>query len=174
MHSSNQIIKFADDMIVVGLISKNHELRKVYLPLPLLTTFYRGTIKSITAWFGNCTVSERKTLQWILRTAEKIIGVSLPSITDIYSTRCILKANRIVNDPTHPSDTLSCHLEKAPSSFVVIMGNPSQSLPKKKGNRELQDQSDKKGPLYSTALNLDLYARDLANGVMGALGGHNQ
>ncbi|KAK3566665.1 hypothetical protein QTP86_002398, partial [Hemibagrus guttatus] len=38
--------------------------------------------------------------------AEKIIGVSLPSIMDIYSTRCIHKAISIVDDPTHPSHTL--------------------------------------------------------------------
>ncbi|KAK3508787.1 hypothetical protein QTP70_007628 [Hemibagrus guttatus] len=170
MHSSNQIIKFADDTTVVGLISKNDEsayreevqrltawckdnnlslnvektkemvvdfrraqsdhsplntngsnveivkstkflgvhlakvntssitkkaqqrlyflrrLRKAHLPPLILTTFYRGTIKSIlssciTAWFGNCTASDRKTLQRIVRTAEKIIGVSLASIT---------------------------------------------------------------------------------------------
>ncbi|KAK3508794.1 hypothetical protein QTP70_007632 [Hemibagrus guttatus] len=72
----------------------------------------RGTIESIlssciTAWFGNCTVPDRKTLQRIVRTAEKTIGeVSLPSIMDIYSTRCIRKANSIVDDPTHPSHTL--------------------------------------------------------------------
>ncbi|KAK3520087.1 hypothetical protein QTP70_013046 [Hemibagrus guttatus] len=45
-------------------------LRKAHLPTPILNTFYRGTIESvlsscITAWFGNCTVSGRKTLQWI-------------------------------------------------------------------------------------------------------------
>ncbi|KAK3513281.1 hypothetical protein QTP70_009804 [Hemibagrus guttatus] len=67
-------------------------LRKAHLPPLILTTFYRGTIESIlssciTAWFGNCTILDRKTLQRIVRTAEKIIGVSLPSITDIYSTR---------------------------------------------------------------------------------------
>ncbi|KAK3521353.1 hypothetical protein QTP70_003447 [Hemibagrus guttatus] len=177
MHSSNHIVKFADDMTVVGLISKNDEsayrgevqrltawckanslslnidktkdmvadfrraqsdhsplfidgspveivkstkflgrhlaenftwslnttsitkkpqqrlyflrrLRKAHLPPPILTMFYRGTIESnlsscITAWFGNCTISDLKTLQWIVRTAEKIIGVSLPSITDM-------------------------------------------------------------------------------------------
>ncbi|KAK3561579.1 hypothetical protein QTP86_010692 [Hemibagrus guttatus] len=73
----------------------------------------RGTIENIlssciTAWFGNCTVSDRKTLRRIgeKRTAEKITGVSLPSITDMYITRCIRKANSIVDDPTHPSDTL--------------------------------------------------------------------
>ncbi|KAK3571337.1 hypothetical protein QTP86_007560 [Hemibagrus guttatus] len=85
-------------------------LRKAHLPPPILTMFYRGTIKSvlsscITAWFGNCTVSDRKTLQRIVRTAEKIIGFSLPSITDMYTTRCIRKANSIVDDPTHPSHT---------------------------------------------------------------------
>ncbi|KAK3572691.1 hypothetical protein QTP86_004149 [Hemibagrus guttatus] len=88
-------------------------LRKAHLPPSILTTFYRGTIESIlrsciTAWFGNCTVSDRKTLQQIVRTAEKIIRVSLPSITDIYSTRCIRKANSIVQHV----DSLSCHLER--------------------------------------------------------------
>ncbi|KAK3507400.1 hypothetical protein QTP70_017468 [Hemibagrus guttatus] len=81
------------------------------LPPLILTTFYRGTIESIlssciTAWFRNCTVSDCRTLQWIVRTAEKIIGFFLPSITNIYSTRCIRKANSIVDDPTHPSHTL--------------------------------------------------------------------
>ncbi|KAI5614992.1 gastrula zinc finger protein XlCGF28.1-like [Silurus asotus] len=162
-HSSNHIIKFADDTTVVGLISRNDEsayreeliidgssveivkstkflgvhladdltwslntssitkkaqqrlyflrrLRKAHLPPPILTMFYRGTIESIvssciTAWFGNCTVSDRKTLQRIVRTAEKIIGVSLPSIMDIYTTHCIRKAHSIVDDHTHPSHT---------------------------------------------------------------------
>ncbi|KAI4879949.1 hypothetical protein NFI96_030543, partial [Prochilodus magdalenae] len=200
MHSSNHIIKFADDTTVVGLISKNDEsayreevqrltdwcrtnnlslnvdktkemvvdfrrtrrdhsplhidgstveivkstkflgvhlaedltwslntstitkkaqqrlyflrrLRKAHLPPPILTTFYRGTIESIlssciTAWFGNCTASDRKSLQRVVRTAEKIIGVSLPTITDIYTTRCIRKTTSIVDDYTHPSHTL--------------------------------------------------------------------
>ncbi|KAK3543961.1 hypothetical protein QTP70_032184 [Hemibagrus guttatus] len=43
-------------------------LRKAHLPPPILTMFYRGVIESvlsscITAWFGNCTVSDCKTLQ---------------------------------------------------------------------------------------------------------------
>ncbi|KAI5088080.1 gastrula zinc finger protein XlCGF28.1-like [Silurus meridionalis] len=86
-------------------------LRKAHLPPPILTMFYRGTIESIlssciTAWFGNCTVSDRKTLQRIVRTAEKIIRVSLPSIMDIYTTHCIRKVHSIVDDHTHPSHTL--------------------------------------------------------------------
>ncbi|KAI4898624.1 hypothetical protein NFI96_006405 [Prochilodus magdalenae] len=86
-------------------------LRKAHLPPPILTTFYRGTIESIlssciTAWFGNCTAIDRKSLQRVVSMAEKIIGVSLPTITDIYTTRCIRKANSIVGDHTQPSHTL--------------------------------------------------------------------
>uniref|UniRef100_A0A8C1PH18 Reverse transcriptase domain-containing protein n=1 Tax=Cyprinus carpio TaxID=7962 RepID=A0A8C1PH18_CYPCA len=82
-------------------------LKKAHLPPPILTTFYSGTVESILStcintWFGNWTITDRKTLQRIVRTAEKIIGVSLPSITDIYTTHCIRKAIRITSDPTHP------------------------------------------------------------------------
>ncbi|KAK3530964.1 hypothetical protein QTP70_007265 [Hemibagrus guttatus] len=72
-------------------------LRKAHLPPPILTMFYRGTIESVLSNYP---------MQWIVRTAEKIIGLSLPSITDMYTTRCIRKANSIVDDPTHPSHTL--------------------------------------------------------------------
>ncbi|KAK1806958.1 hypothetical protein P4O66_005440 [Electrophorus voltai] len=87
------------------------KLREAHLPSPILTTFYRGTVESIPSsciitWFGNCTVFNCKTLQRIVRTAEKIIGVSLPSIMNIYITRCIRKATNIVKDPTHPSHEL--------------------------------------------------------------------
>ncbi|KAK1803280.1 hypothetical protein P4O66_004067 [Electrophorus voltai] len=87
------------------------KLREAHLPSPILTTFYRGTVESILSsciitWFGNCTAFDRKTLQRIVRTAEIIIGVSLPSITNIYITRCIRKATNIVKDPTHPSHEL--------------------------------------------------------------------
>ncbi|KAK1802659.1 hypothetical protein P4O66_004176 [Electrophorus voltai] len=99
MHSSNHIIKFADDTTVLGLINKHNE------------SAYREEVRKL---FGNCTAFDRKTLQRIVRTAEKIIGVSLPSITNIYITRCIRKATNIVKDPTHPSHELFtlCHLEE--------------------------------------------------------------
>ncbi|KAK3541678.1 hypothetical protein QTP86_000490 [Hemibagrus guttatus] len=53
-------------------------LREAHLQPLILTTFYRGTIESIlssciTAWFGNCTVLNLKSLQRIVNTAEKII-----------------------------------------------------------------------------------------------------
>ncbi len=77
---------------------------------PIMCTFYRGTIESIltsciTVWYGACNTSCRKSLQRIVRAAEKIVGVSLPSLQDIYSTRLTRKALSIAGDPTHPTNS---------------------------------------------------------------------
>ncbi len=73
-----------------------------------MCTFYRGTIESIltsciTVWYGACNASCRKSLQRIVRAAEKIVGVSLPSLQDTYNTRLTRKALCIAGDPTHPT-----------------------------------------------------------------------
>ncbi len=86
-------------------------LKKASLPPPILTTFYRGTIESvltscITVWYGNCSATDRKTLQRRVNTSAKIICVPLPSVLDTFLTRCSSKANSIVKDPTHPSHSL--------------------------------------------------------------------
>ncbi len=64
-----------------------HKLRRARAPAPIMCTFYRGTIESIltsciTVWYGACNTSFRKSLQRIVRAAEKIVGVSLPSLQD--------------------------------------------------------------------------------------------
>ncbi len=84
------------------------KLRRARAPAPIMCTFYRGTIESIltsciTVWYGACNASCRKSLQRIVRAAEKIVGVSLPSLQDIYSTRLTRKALCIAGDPTHPT-----------------------------------------------------------------------
>ncbi len=86
-------------------------LKRASLPPPILTTFYRGTIESvltscITVWYGNCSAADHKTLQRTVNTAAKIIGAPLPSILDIFLTRCSSNAKSIVKDPTHPSHSL--------------------------------------------------------------------
>ncbi|XP_051560757.1 uncharacterized protein LOC127445059 [Myxocyprinus asiaticus] len=124
-------------------------LRKAHLPPPILTTFYRGTIESIlssciTAWFGNCTVLDCKTLQRIVRTAEKIIGVSIPSIIDIYTTRCIRKATSIVDDPTHPSHKLFTLLPSGKSyrSIRALTARLCNSFFPKPSDSTLRDWTD--------------------------------
>ncbi len=98
---------------LLGLVSLHllyflRKLRRARAPTPIMCTFYRGTIESIltsciTVWYGTCNASCRKSLQRIVRAAEKIIGVSLPSLQDIYSTRLTRKDLCIAGDPTHPS-----------------------------------------------------------------------
>ncbi len=83
-------------------------LRRARATAPIMCTFYRGTIESIltsciTVWYGACNASCRKSLQRIVRAAEKIVGVSLPSLQDLYSTRLTRKALSIAGDPTHPT-----------------------------------------------------------------------
>ncbi|KAI3355997.1 hypothetical protein L3Q82_017268, partial [Scortum barcoo] len=68
------------------------QLRKFNLPQELLIQFYTAIIQSvlctsITVWFGSATKQDRNRLQQTVRTAEKIIGASLPSIQDLYMSR---------------------------------------------------------------------------------------
>ncbi|XP_067362509.1 von Willebrand factor A domain-containing protein 5A-like isoform X3 [Channa argus] len=82
------------------------KLRRARAPSPIMYTFYRGTIESIltsciTVWYGACNASCRKTLQRIVRAAEKMIGVSLPSLQDIYGTRLTRNAEGFAGHPSH-------------------------------------------------------------------------
>ena len=77
----------------------------------ILTNFYRCTIESIltggiTTWFGNSTAQDRKTLQRVVKSAQRITRTALPSIQDLYSQRCRRKAKRIISDPSHPCHSL--------------------------------------------------------------------
>ena len=60
----------------------------------------------ITAWYGNCSASERKALQRAVRMAQYITGAKLPVIQNVYTRRCQRKALKIVKDSSHPSHKL--------------------------------------------------------------------
>ncbi|KAM6974282.1 uncharacterized protein LKV04_015920 [Tautogolabrus adspersus] len=86
-------------------------LKKARLPQQLLVNFYRSAIESvitycITAWYSGCTLENRKSLQRIIRTAERITGSQLPRLEDIHRTRCTRKATAIIRDITHPGHTM--------------------------------------------------------------------
>ncbi|CDQ84257.1 unnamed protein product [Oncorhynchus mykiss] len=76
----------------------------------ILKRFYSCNIENmtgcITAWYGNCSASDRKALQRVVRTAQHITGAKLPAIQDLYTRRCQRKALKIVKDPRHPSHRL--------------------------------------------------------------------
>jgi hypothetical protein len=74
----------------------------------ILKRFYSCTIERIltgciTAGYGNCTASDRKALQRVVRTAQYIPGAKLPAIQDLYTRRCQRKALTIVKYSSYPS-----------------------------------------------------------------------
>uniref|UniRef100_A0A8C7H559 Alkylated DNA repair protein AlkB homologue 8 N-terminal domain-containing protein n=1 Tax=Oncorhynchus kisutch TaxID=8019 RepID=A0A8C7H559_ONCKI len=86
-------------------------LKKFGLSPKALTNFYRCTIESIlsgciTAWYGNCSAHNRKALQRVVRSAQRITGGKLPALQDTYTTRCHRKAIKIIKDSNHPSHCL--------------------------------------------------------------------
>ena len=66
----------------------------VHLSPQILVNFYHCTIESIltnsvTLWYGNCSVSDRKALQRVVKTAQRITGSSLSSINALQSKWCL-------------------------------------------------------------------------------------
>jgi len=75
------------------------------------TSFYRGAVESIltscvTVWFGNCSAADRKALQRVVKSAQRITGSSFPTIEDIYSSRCRDRAARTIKGSSHPANGL--------------------------------------------------------------------
>uniref|UniRef100_A0A674ENP9 Reverse transcriptase domain-containing protein n=1 Tax=Salmo trutta TaxID=8032 RepID=A0A674ENP9_SALTR len=86
-------------------------LRRFGLVPQILEKLYSCTIESIlisciTAWYGNCSASNRKALQRVVRTAQYITGAKLPDIQDLYTRWCQRKAQKMVKDSSHPSHRL--------------------------------------------------------------------
>ncbi len=88
-----------------------HQLRKFNLPQELLKQFYSAIIEfvlctSITVWFSLATKSDLRRLQRVIRTAERIIGTTLPSLQELYLSRVSKRAGKITLDPSHPAHSL--------------------------------------------------------------------
>ncbi len=87
------------------------QLRKFNLPQELLKQFYSAIIesvlcRSITVWFSSATKSDLRRLRRIVRTAEWIIGTTLPTLQELYSSRVSKRAGKITLDP---------HIQHTPS-----------------------------------------------------------
>ncbi|KAL0161681.1 hypothetical protein M9458_045406, partial [Cirrhinus mrigala] len=88
--SSVKLLKFADDTTVIGLIAVIESV----------------LCSSITVWFGAASKSDIRRLQWTVRTAERIIGVHLPNLQDLYISRVKKWAGNNIQDPSHPGHNL--------------------------------------------------------------------
>ncbi|KAK3514944.1 hypothetical protein QTP86_020859, partial [Hemibagrus guttatus] len=92
-------------------------LRKNNITQRLLVSFYRCSIESlltycICVWYTSCTVAQRKALQRVINTAQKIIGCPLLTLEELHSSSCLKKAQHIIKDTSHPGHHL---LELLPS-----------------------------------------------------------
>jgi hypothetical protein len=81
-------------------------LKRFGMGLQILKKFYSCTIKNIltgyiTTWYGNCSASDRKALQRVVRMAQHILEAKLPAIQDLYTRQCHRKAPIIVRDSSH-------------------------------------------------------------------------
>ncbi len=87
------------------------QLRKFNLPQELLKQFYSAIIESvlctsITVWFSSATKSDHRRLRRVVRTAERIIGTTLPTLQELYLSRVSKRAGKITLDPSHPAHSL--------------------------------------------------------------------
>ncbi len=85
--------------------------RKFGMSPKIPSNFYSCVVESvltscITVWYGSTTVRDRKHLQRVVKTAEKIIRTPLPSLQAIYHRRVHRRAAAILKDPTHPQHGL--------------------------------------------------------------------
>ncbi|KAM9420539.1 meiosis-specific protein MEI4-like isoform 2-T2 [Salvelinus alpinus] len=88
-------------LLIRHVLSEINRLAEhVWITCQILKRFYSCTIESIltgciTAWYGNCSASDRKALQRVVRTAQYITGAKLPAIQDLYTRRYQRKAIKI-------------------------------------------------------------------------------
>ncbi len=87
------------------------QLRKFNLPQELLKQFYSAIIESvlctsITVWFSSATKSDLRRLRRVVRTAEWIVGTTLPTLQELYLSRVSKRAGKITLDPSHPAHSL--------------------------------------------------------------------
>ncbi len=73
----------------------------------LLKMFYNSFIESvltfcIICWFGNVTVEQKSLARKIVSTASKLLGIPVMGLQQIYQTRCLGKAMKIISDNKHP------------------------------------------------------------------------
>ncbi|KAK3554856.1 hypothetical protein QTP86_000962 [Hemibagrus guttatus] len=81
-------------------------LRKFGMPFKILNNFYSCVIESvltncITVWYGSTTMRDRKHLQRVVKTAEKIIRTPLPSLQTIYHHRSAAFIFKVSTYPQH-------------------------------------------------------------------------
>ncbi|XP_052001232.1 tubulin polyglutamylase TTLL5-like isoform X1 [Xyrauchen texanus] len=87
------------------------QLKKFNLPKSMMVHFYTAIIESILTssiniWYAATTAKDKGRLQLVIRSAEKVIGCNLPPLQDLYDSRTLKRAGKIVADLSHPGHNL--------------------------------------------------------------------
>lgn len=79
-------------------------MRKAGLRSLVLSSFYRCAVEiilpfSISVWHASCTTAEKRALHRVVKTAQRVVRNSLPTMADIYTT--MKRASCSMKHPTH-------------------------------------------------------------------------
>ena len=83
------------------------QLRKYRLSRTMMSRFYSAIVESILThsiitWFPAAAAKDLTKLQRVIRSAERVIGRPLPSLTSLHDSRALKRARKIMADPSHP------------------------------------------------------------------------
>ncbi|KAM8823780.1 uncharacterized protein AB9W97_005519 [Spinachia spinachia] len=97
------------------------QLKKLNLPKTMMVHFYTAIMESIlcssiTIWCAAATAKDKGRLQPVLRSAERVIRCNLPSLQDLFASRTLKRASKIV------ADCLLVHF--IVYSFLYFLTNP--------------------------------------------------
>ena len=87
------------------------QLRKYRLSRTMMSRFYSAIVESILThsiitWFPAAAAKDLTKLQRVIRSAERVIGRPLPSLTSLHDSRTLKRARKIMADPSHPGHGL--------------------------------------------------------------------
>src|SRR4029434_110081 len=109
------------ELNIISLTKKAHQriyflrqLKKFNLSKAMIVHLYHFIIESIltssiTIWYA-ATAKDKIRLQRVIRSAERVIGCNLPSLQDLYASRTLRRAGKIMADPSHPEHKLLVRL----------------------------------------------------------------
>ncbi len=73
----------------------------------ILEIAYKSLVESVltynlTSWYGHLNCKQKNSLARVINIASKIIGRPQSKLGEVYTSRCVGKAECILKDPTHP------------------------------------------------------------------------
>ena len=87
------------------------QLKKFGMKKQILLQFYRSVVESIltfsiVVWYGSITGNQKTKLERVVKSASKIVGDTLPSLSSLYLQRVNTRAQKIIKDSSHPANDL--------------------------------------------------------------------